>query len=80
MREVRVDSISERMLWMSVRTLIRASTSSIARGTTVPVIAGRMVRMVLFRLTAMLTKEASMVGATAVVVSDATEEARGLRC
>lgn len=77
---VRVVSTEERIVSISLRALIRASTSSSARGTTLPVTVGTRVRMVLLRLKAMPTKEDWMAGredCESVVDSvDETMEAR----
>ena len=75
MVDLRVVSIEETMLWMSPRAVMRASTSSTARGTAVPVTAGTTVRTVLLRATAMLTRDDSTVGTTDVVTSEAMSEA-----
>ena len=77
-RDKRVVSMEETTVWISPRTAIRASTSSIARGTTVPVTAGTMVRIVLLSETTMLARADSTCGATDVVTSDAMAPARGL--
>jgi hypothetical protein len=68
---VRALSMDDTIVWISPRAVMRASTSSIASGTTVPATAGMMVRIVLLRETAMLPSADSTCGATAVVTSDA---------
>lgn len=80
MVDMRVVSIEETMLWISLRAVMRASTSSTARGMTVPVTAGTIVRTVLLRATAMLMRDDSTVGTTDVVTSDAMPAAREIEC
>lgn len=77
-RDKRVVSMEETMVWTSPRTAMRASTSSIARGTTVPATAGTMVWIALLSETAMLARADSTCGATDVVTSDAMAPARDL--
>jgi len=62
----------------SLREERRAVTSLAARGTTVPVTAGAIVRIVALRLVAILLSEVWIVGAMEAVTSDPTTEAEQL--
>jgi len=72
---VRVDLISPTKLSTSPRAESRAAASPSARGSRVPVTAGRMVRADTFRDDAMEVRELMRVGATDVVTSEETDEA-----
>jgi hypothetical protein len=76
--EVRVVWIEVTIDSTSLREERRAVTSLAGRGTTVPVTAGTIVRIVALRLIAMLLREAWIVGAMEVVTSDPTTEAEQL--
>lgn len=69
-------SIDETMLSTSPRTAMSASTSSIARGMTVPVTAGTIVRTVLLSERTMFPRVDWTLGTTPVVTSDAMVAAR----
>jgi hypothetical protein len=62
----------------SLREERRAATSLAARGVTVPVTTGTIVRIVAFRLVAMLSREVWMVREMEVVTSDPMTEAEQL--
>jgi hypothetical protein len=74
--DIRVVSMNETILFMSPRAVMRASTSSGVKGTSVPVTAGTIVRIVLFRANAMCVRNDSAVATTLVLTSDAIS--RGL--
>jgi hypothetical protein len=71
---LRVESMSETMLCISVSEAIRVSASPAARGTTVPVTEGTTLWMVDCRETAICWRAAMTVGPTEVVTSDTTAE------
>jgi hypothetical protein len=76
--EVRVVWIEATIDCTSLREERRAVTSLAERGVTVPVTTGTMVRIVAFRLVAMLLREVWIVGAMEAVTSDPTTEAEEL--
>jgi hypothetical protein len=76
--EVRVVWIKVTIDSTSLREERRAVTSLAVRGVTMPVTTGIIVRIVAFRLVAMLSREIWMVGAMEAVTSDPMTEAEQL--
>jgi hypothetical protein len=76
--EVRVVWIEVTIDSTSLREERRAVTSLAVRGVTMPVTTGIIVRIVAFRLVAMLSREIWMVGAMEAVTSDPMTEAEQL--